>query len=146
MCQSKYIIFMHFYFSIILYNMFRGSSITVSVLHHRKDRTTHSSSTQSFVLCDTDELKSKGIVGKREAILISKQGGQTYWSGSLRAGNYVLIPFSTSFWKNGKPNRDFTLVIHSSVQLQLTLKKKPATFLTDCLISAAIKNCQRKQV
>ncbi|CAF3070054.1 unnamed protein product [Rotaria sp. Silwood2] len=123
----------------------KGTSITISVLHHRKDRTIRSSHTQSFVLCDADELKANGIVGKRESILIGKQGGHTYWSGSLQAGYYVLIPFSTSFWKNGKPNRDFTVVINSSVQLELTMKKKPATFLSDCLISAAIKNSKKKQ-
>lgn len=116
------------------------------MIHHRNDRTTRSSHTQSFVLCDTDELKSKGILGKRVSILVSKQGGHTHWNGSLKAGNYVLIPFSSGFWNNTKPNRDFTAVIHSSVQLELTIKKKPATFLTDCLISATMKNCKSKQV
>ncbi|CAF1267771.1 unnamed protein product [Rotaria magnacalcarata] len=127
------------------FHLSRESSITVSVIHHRHDRTTRSSHTQSFVLCDVDELVSKGIVGKRKSILISKQGEHTYWTGSLRAGNYVLIPFSTSFWKNSKPNRDFTVVIQSSVQLELNMEKKKATFLADCLIAAALKNSKRKQ-
>ncbi|CAF1530269.1 unnamed protein product [Rotaria sp. Silwood1] len=123
----------------------KSTSITISVIHHRQDRTTRSSLTQTFVLCDADELKSNGIVGKRVSILIGKQGGHTYWSGSLPVGYYVLIPFSTGFWKNGKSNRDFTVVINSSVQVELTMKNKPATFLSDCLISAAMKNAKKKQ-
>ncbi|CAF3762324.1 unnamed protein product [Rotaria sordida] len=122
----------------------KRTSITINVIHHRQDRRTRSSHSQAFVLCDIDDLKSNGIVGKRESILIGKQGGHTYWSGSLSAGYYVLIPFSTSFWKNDKSNRDFTVVINSSVQLELTMKKKPATFLSDCLISAAMKNSKKK--
>ncbi|CAF2630577.1 unnamed protein product [Rotaria sp. Silwood2] len=123
----------------------KETSITISLVHHRKDRKTHRSHAQSFVLCDADEYKSKGIIGKRESKLISKLGGYTCWCGSLSAGDYILIPFSVGFWKNGKPNRDFTLVITSSVQLELTMKKKPATFLSDCLIAAALKNSETQE-
>ncbi|CAF3878990.1 unnamed protein product [Rotaria sp. Silwood2] len=123
----------------------KTSFINISLIYHRHDRKTHSSHTQSFVLCDADELTSTGTVGKRETILICKRGGFTYWTGSLQAGYYVLIPFSISFWQHNKQNRDFTLVIHSSVQLDLTMKYKPATFLADCLISAVIKNSKKKQ-
>ncbi|CAF0863688.1 unnamed protein product [Rotaria sp. Silwood1] len=123
----------------------RTSFVNISLVHHRHDRKTRSSHTQSFVLCDADELKSTGTVGKRESILMCKRGGFTYWTGSLRAGYYVLIPFSISFWQKDKENRDFTLVIHSSVQFNLSIKDKPATLLTDCLISAVKKDSKKKQ-
>ncbi|CAF4015899.1 unnamed protein product [Rotaria sordida] len=123
----------------------KTSLIHISLIHHRHDRITRSSLTQSFVLCDADELASTGIVGKRESILICERGGFIYWTGSLRAGYYVLIPFSTSFWQNHKENRDFTLVIHSNIQFDLVKKNKPATFLADCLISAIIKNSKKNQ-
>ncbi len=115
------------------------------MLYHRHKRTTRCFHTQAFVLCDVDELASTDGVGKRESILICKRGGFTYWSGSLRAGYYVLIPFSTSFWRHDENHRDFTVVIHSTVHLDLTTKKKPATFLADCLISAAMKICKNKK-
>ncbi|CAF4873840.1 unnamed protein product [Rotaria sp. Silwood1] len=123
----------------------KTSSVNISLIHHRHDRTARSSLTLSFVLCDTDELASTGIIGKRESILIGKNGSFTYWTGSLRAGYYVLIPFSTSFWQSHKENRDFTIVIHSSVQLDLAKKNKPTTFLADCLISAVMKNSKKNQ-
>ncbi|CAF3941195.1 unnamed protein product [Rotaria sordida] len=123
----------------------KTSFVNISLVHHRRDRKTLSSHTQAFVLCDIDKLTSTNTIGKYESIFICKRGDFTYWTGSLRAGHYVLIPFSISFWYKDKENRDFTLVIHSSVQLHLTMKNKPATFLTDCLISAVIKNSRRKQ-
>jgi hypothetical protein len=118
--------------------------INISLLYHRQNRTTHSFHTQAFVLCDADDL-TPGEIGKRESILVGKRGGFIHWSGSLRAGYYVLIPFSTSFWRKDEKHRDFTVVIHSSVHLDLTTKKKPATFLADCLISATIKMCDKKK-
>jgi hypothetical protein len=130
----------------MLYNIFRTSLINISLLYHRQARKVRSYHTQSFVLCDADELTSTGVIGRRESILICKRGGFTYWSGSLRAGSYVLIPFSTSFWRTNVDNRDFTIVIHSSVQLDLSVRNKPQTFLANCLISAAIKNCKQEQV
>jgi hypothetical protein len=113
--------------------------INISLLYHRHNRTTHSFHTQAFVLCDADDLGSPHSIGKRESILICKRGGFTYWSGSLRAGYYVLIPFSTSFWRDDEKPRDFTIVIQSSVLLNLTMRNKPAKFLADCLISATMK-------
>jgi hypothetical protein len=145
MCQSKYIVICSFYFWIISYNISRTSSINISLLYHRKNRTTHSFHTQGFVLCDADELASTGVVGKRETRLICKRGGFTYWSGLLEAGFYVLIPFSTSFWRQDEKHRDFTVVIHSSVQLDLSIKTRPSTFLTDCLISAVMKMSDSKK-
>ncbi|CAF1101217.1 unnamed protein product [Rotaria sordida] len=97
----------------------KRTSITISVIHHRQDRRTRSSHSQTFVLCDIDDLKSNSIVGKRKSILIV--------SG-----------------KNDNSNRDFTVVINSSVQLELTMKTKPTTFLSDCLISAAMKNSKKQ--
>jgi hypothetical protein len=120
-------------------NNFRTAKITISLLYHRQNRTTHSFHTQSFVLCDADDLESPNNIGKREGILMSSRGGFTYWSGLLRAGYYVLIPFSTSFWRDDEKPRDFTVVIHSSVQLSLTMKKKSSRFLADCLIAATMK-------
>ncbi|CAF4369976.1 unnamed protein product [Rotaria sp. Silwood2] len=122
----------------------KTSFVTISSIHHLRDRTTRSSLTQSFVLCDADELALTGIVGKRKSILIGKSGGFTHWTGSLQAGCYVLLPFSTSFWQNHKENRNFTLVIYSSNQLDLAKKDKPATFLADCLISAVMKNSKKE--
>ncbi len=115
------------------------------MLYHRHNRKTRSSHTQSFVLCDADELASTGVIGRRESILICRSGGFTYWTGSLRAGSYVLTPFSTSFWHNDKKNRNYTLVIHSSVQIDLAIKNKPPTFLADCLISAVMKSSDKKR-
>lgn len=97
-------------------------------------------------MCDIDGLASTGTVGKRESILICARGGYTYWAGSLRAGSYVIIPFSTSFWHSDKENRDFTIVIHSSIQLELISKHRSATFLADCIISAAMKDSKKKKV
>ncbi|CAF1007734.1 unnamed protein product [Rotaria sp. Silwood1] len=119
------------------------SLIIISLLYHRHDRTTHTHHTQSFVLCDADELSLSGSVGKRMSILICKRGGFTYWTGSLQAGSYVLIPFSTSFWGTTEKNRDYTVVIHSSVQLDLIVKNKLCTFLADCLISAVMKTGEK---
>lgn len=120
--------------------------INISLLYHRNARKTRTYHTQSFVLCDADELKTSGIVGKRENLLICKRGGFTYWTGSLPVGSYVLIPFSTSFWRNDEKNRDFTLVIHSNVQLDLSVKDKRPSFLADCLISTVTKNHKKEQV
>ncbi len=145
MYQSKYTDYDSFYSWIISHNIFRPSSINISLLYHRHNRTTHSFHTQAFVLCDADDISPTGDIGKRESILICKRGGFTYWSGSLQAGYYVLIPFSTSFWRHDEKHRDFTVVIHSTVHLDLTTKNKPATFLTDCLISAALKICDKKK-
>ena len=143
--QSTHICIPFFYSSIILYHASRSSLINISLLYHRHDRETRSFHTQSFVLCDADDLTSSGVIGRRESILISKRGRFTYWSGSLRAGYYVLIPFSTSFWRNEERQRNFTLVIHSSVPLDLSVRNKSAAILADCLISAVMKNGYKKR-
>ncbi|CAF3875319.1 unnamed protein product [Adineta steineri] len=122
------------------------SLINISLLYHRHSRTTHSTHTQSFVLCDIDESDSFNSVGKRESILVCRHRRYTYWTGLLRAGSYVLVPFSISFWGTTGKNRDYTVVIHSSVQLDLTIKNKRPTFLADCLIAAVMKtNHMKKQ-
>ncbi|CAF1219075.1 unnamed protein product [Rotaria magnacalcarata] len=132
---------------VITYNLHvpESSIINISLVYHRCDRTTRSSHTQSFVLCDTSEFEATGIVGARESIIMSERGSLTYWVGALRAGDYVVVPFSTSFWQNNKEKRDFTIVIHSSVQISLTTKARPATFLADCLISAVIRTAKKNQ-
>ncbi|CAF4269699.1 unnamed protein product [Rotaria sp. Silwood2] len=144
--QSKFTRSSIHYVTSYHFHLPKPSWINVSLIHHHRDRTTRSSHTQSFVLCDADELAANGTIGKRKSILICKLGGHTYWSGLLEEGNYVLVPFSISFWQNDKGNRNFTVVIHSRVQLSLTVKHKPPTFLTDCLISAVIKDSKKKQV
>lgn len=90
------------------------------------------------MLCDANDVKQNGV-GRRESILVGKRGGFINWSGVLEAGYYVLIPFSTSFWRHDEKHRDFTVVIHSNVHLDYTTKKTRSTFLTDCLISATMR-------
>ncbi|CAF1657448.1 unnamed protein product, partial [Adineta ricciae] len=123
----------------------QASMINISLLYHRLDRTSPISHTQSFVLCDINEEGSTDSIGERECILVCKRGGLTYWSGPLRAGYYVLVPFSISFWREAKKDNDYTIVIHSNVQLSLTIENKRATFLADCIIAALIKTGVRKQ-
>lgn len=72
-------------------------------------------------------------------ILKSRQGAFTYWSGSLRPGNYILIPFSVSLWEQNTINNDYTIVIHSNIPIDLVIAPEPPTILADCLISAVIK-------
>ena len=120
-------------------SFFRTSTIIISLLYHRQNRTTHSYHTQGFVLCDADNSSAPDHLGRRESFIESKRGGFTYWSGSLRAGYYIIIPFSTSFWRSSEKHRDYTLVIHSNAHLNLTTREKPSTLLADCLISATMK-------
>ena len=96
--------------------------------------------TQSFILCNVEDRPSKNI-GTHVAILQTHRGAFTYWTGSLRPGSYILIPFSTSFWntKTHQSQRDFTLVIHSKIQIDAQIIKEPATLLADCLIAATLK-------
>jgi hypothetical protein len=119
--------------------IFRTSLISISLVYHRHDRKTRFSHTQSFVLCDIDEELLPGSIGRHENIFKSRKGGFTYWTGSLRPGNYVLIPFSISFWGQETTSNDYTLVIHSSTPIDLTIAPEPPTLLTDCLISAVVK-------
>jgi hypothetical protein len=123
-------------------NNIRTSSINVSLLYHRRDRKLHNYHTQSFVLCNIEQ--DSRSVGTNEVIFQSRRGGFLHWTGSLKAGTYVLIPFSTSFWQddaNEKEEiaRSFTLVIHSSIQFNGTLIDETPTFLADCLIAATLK-------
>ncbi|CAF3665498.1 unnamed protein product [Rotaria sp. Silwood1] len=72
----------------------------------------------------------------------------TYWSGSLRPGIYYIIPFSTSFWHRHEQTEElngFTLVIHSSVQIEGLLGNEKTTFLADSLIAYVMKSCEKPQ-
>ncbi len=113
--------------------------ISISLVYHRHDRKTRLSHTQSFVLCDIDEELLPGSIGRHENILKSRKGGFTYWTGSLRPGNYILIPFSISFWGQDDIANDYSLVIHSSTPIDLTITPQPPIILADCLISAVVK-------
>ena len=119
--------------------IFRTTSISISLVYHRSDRKNRPSHTQSFVLCDIDEELSAGSIGKYENILKSSRGGFTYWTGSLRPGNYILIPFSISFWGRTTSNCDYTIAIHSGIPLDLTIAAEAPTMLSDCLMSAVVK-------
>ncbi|CAF4057136.1 unnamed protein product, partial [Adineta steineri] len=125
------------------------SSINISLIYHRPDRQLYNYHTQSFVLCDIEQ-ESKNV-GTHEIILQSCRGGFTNWTGTLKPGIYVLIPFSTSFWydhinERERKTRDFTLVIYSSSQLNGTLINEPPTLLTDCLIAATLKYCNKSKI
>ncbi|CAF1201379.1 unnamed protein product [Rotaria sp. Silwood1] len=124
----------------------KTSLITVSLVYHRHSRKNNNQHTQSFVLCDVDEKTSN--VGTKQVIFESRRGTLTYWSGSLRPGAYVIIPFSVSFWKTSNDRKDerttnYTLVIHSNIRLDGVLLNEPPTLLTDCLIAATIKYCDQ---
>jgi hypothetical protein len=108
-------------------------------VYHRHDRKTRVYHTQSFVLCDIDEESLFGGIGRYVNILKSRQGAFTYWTGSLRPGNYILIPFSVSLWKQHAANNGYTIVIHSSIPIDSTIAPEPPIILADCLISAVIK-------
>ena len=95
------------------------------------------------------EQESRNLTNN-EIILQSRRGGFIHWSGSLRPGYYVLVPFSTSFWQHHSMEKEevtriFTLVIHSSIQLNGTLIYESATFLADCLIAAILKYCEEPE-
>ena len=123
--------------------MFRTSEITVNLHHQRADRKRfYANHTQSFVLCDHVE---GGSVGHRTAIICSRRTGYTYWTGMLHSGSYVLIPFSASYWNRPKENNNetnFTLVVHSIIQVDLVIVEESANILANCLIAAVMKNCR----
>jgi hypothetical protein len=125
----------------------RTSLVNVSLLYHRQNRRTRNYHTQSFVLCNVEQGASKEV-GTYQAILQTSRGAFTHWIGSLRPGFYVLIPFSTSFWNvENTSNTDYTLVIHSKVQINLQLIREPAALLADCLIATVMKgNIQLQKV
>jgi hypothetical protein len=125
----------------------RTSLINISLLYHRQNRRIRNYHTQSFVLCNVEQGPSKDV-GTYQAILCTNRGAFTHWIGSLTPGFYVLIPFSTSFWnEDNVPINDYTLVIHSKVQINVQVTHEPATLLSDCLIAAILKNnIQSKKV
>ena len=119
----------------------RTSVVTVSLVYHRRDRASNTNHVQTFILCDIDQSTADlTVIGKRESILISRRRAFTHWSGSLRAGNYVLVPLSISFGDERASHRDFTVVIHSSIALEVETKNQPPSFIADCLISSVMKN------
>ena len=117
----------------------RTSLVNVSLIYHRENRRVRHTHTQSFVLCNVDQGARKEV-GTTHKILCTSRGSSTYWIGSLRAGPYVLIPFSTSFWaEENQSVQDYTLVIHSKVQIDLQVINEPATLLADCLIATMLE-------
>lgn len=126
--------------SIVCDSFYRTSLINISLLYHRENRRVHSVHTQSFVLCNVDQVGRKEV-GTTVAILCTDRGAFTHWIGSLRPGFYVLIPFSTSFWsENTRRPRDYTLVIHAKRSIDLQMIQEPPTLLSDCLIAAVMKD------
>ena len=128
---------------------YRPSLITITLVHHRETRKDRSTHTQSLVICDVDE--ASGTVGVKEFIFKSHRETLTYWSGMLSAGTYVVIPFSMSFWHINQDRmpartRNYTLIIHSSVKLHLVAVNEPAFLLSDCLLAAAIKYCNKPEM
>lgn len=115
----------------------RNSSVYISLIYHRQDRSTRNRHVQSFILCDAHKNRSDQplILGRNLTILRSKRAGFVQWQGILNAGTYALIPFSFTFWHDQGTPEDFTVVIHSVSKLQLQIKRVPATFLTDSLIA-----------
>lgn len=82
------------------------------------------------------------LIDSNEIILQSSRGGFVHWSGLLKEGYYILIPFSISFWtmnSNDEMKRTFTLVIHSTIELNGTFIDETSSFLSNCLINAIIK-------
>mgnify|MGYP006983764156 FL=1 len=104
--------------------------MNISLIYHRHDRTTRHYHTQSFLLYDID---------KHEHILQSSRGTFTHWSGSLKPGNYIIIPYSISFWGQETNNSDYTLVIHSDIPLDLSIGLQSPTLFADYLISTIVK-------
>ncbi|CAF3087405.1 unnamed protein product [Rotaria sp. Silwood2] len=118
----------------------KTSIVDISLLYHRETRQSIIHHTQSFVLCNVDDGRS-GDLGTQVAILETTRGAFTRWTGSLSPGNYVLVPFSTSFWneKISESIRDYTLVIYSTIQINAYVVNEPATVLADCLIASVPK-------
>jgi len=111
------------------------------LIYHRKNRRLFSYHTQSFILCNIGDRQLKNF-NTDVIILQTKRGAFTNWAGLLKPGFYILIPFSTSFWneKDAKFERDYTLVIHSKIQINGQFINEPAVLLADCLIAYCLKN------
>jgi hypothetical protein len=112
------------------------------MIYHCQNRKSDDNITQSFILCNViDEAKDTNTLND---VLCSQREVYTYWSGSLKAGLYCIIPFSISFWHREEQIKeilDFTLVIHSNVKIEGQLGIEKPTFLADCLIASVIKQC-----
>jgi len=111
------------------------------LIYHRKNCRLPSYHTQSFILCNIKDRQLENI-DIDVITLETRRGAFTHWTGLLKTGFYTLIPFSTSFWdeKNPKFERDYTLVIHSKIQINGQIINEPATLLADCLITYGLKN------
>ena len=114
--------------------------VTINLIYHRKERKSRVHHVQSFLLCDIQHTFEGIVYGTQINILKSTPSGFTHWEGNLRAGSYVLIPFSISFWHDQDKPKDFTLVIHSNISVVMNLKKQTPEFLANCLISYVVKN------
>ncbi|CAF3749085.1 unnamed protein product [Rotaria socialis] len=122
------------------FHLSKTSLVNISLIYHRENRRIRNTHTQSFVLCNVEQGPSKDV-GTRQAILCTSRGAFTHWIGSLTSGFYVLIPFSTSFWNDDhQPIKDYTLVMHSKVQINVQVTPEPAALLADCLIASVLKN------
>ncbi|CAF4951625.1 unnamed protein product [Rotaria sp. Silwood1] len=116
------------------------------MLYHHYHRKSDVNLTQAFILCEVVDESTN--TDKHNFILHSQRELCTYWSGSLRPGIYYIIPFSTSFWHRHEQTEElngFTLVIHSSVQIEGLLGNEKSTFLADSLIAYVMKSCEKPQ-
>ncbi|CAF1252064.1 unnamed protein product [Didymodactylos carnosus] len=119
------------------------SSCEAGLIHHQSTYMRHTH-TQLFLLCDINQ--QTGEIGGQIAVIRSRHGEFVCWDDSLRQGFYLLIPFSTSFWQvDNDQNKqsqslNYTLVIHSSNQLELTVVEEPVTVLSHALIQVMLKN------
>ncbi|CAF0766322.1 unnamed protein product [Adineta ricciae] len=127
------------------FHLSKASLINISLLYHRPNRRERNYHTQSFVLCNVEQGASREV-GTHQAILCTNRGAFTHWSGSLQPGYYALIPFSASFWNEANGStKDYTLVIHSKVQLNVQVTYEAPTLLTDCLIATVLRNHNHPQ-
>ena len=127
----------------------RNSSVFISLIYHRQDRSIRNRHIQSFILCDVQERGSgqPPLLGRRIAVLKSKRAGFIEWQEILNAGTYALVPFSFTFWHDQEKSRDYTVVIHSSYPSRLRVVRVSAIFLADCLIASILqRNDYMKEV
>lgn len=121
-----------------LENFFRTTFLHVSLVYHRHDRKEYANISQAFILKDVADESIN-----HASIFRSDRSSFTHWSGSLQPGIYSLIPFSISFWHQRSLltniQNTFTLVIHSSVEIEGVLSDEASTYLADSLMSAVIK-------
>ena len=84
-------------------------------------------------------------IGRQHTFLCSTKGKYTEWIETLPAGAYILIPFSTSYWHQERKQDDeikYTLVIHSSIQLDVMVTEELGKILAECLIANAMQHHQ----